>query len=216
MSDTKARVRNALSETGPAEAAAAADGLAAYLELLLRANEGMNLVSRREAEPEALVRRHLLEALEALPLLPPPGGRPLRLLDVGSGGGFPAIPLLLVRRDLEGTLVESIGKKARFLGETLAALGLAGRVVNERFPAPAVSRLLGGPRFDVLTSRAVADAGRIAAGARPVLTRGATALLWTSEPLLGDLREALPGASIEFRKSPGAERRGLARVERIT
>ena len=93
---------------------------------------------------------------------------------------------------------------------------VAGRVVNERFPAPAVSRLLGGPRFDVLTSRAVADAGRIAAGARPVLTRGATALLWTSEPLLGDLREALPGASIEFRRSPGAERRGLARVERFT
>lgn len=216
MSETTTRVRQALAEAGRSEAATAADGLAGYLELLLRANEGMNLVSRREAEPEALVRRHLLEALEALPLLPPPGERTLRLLDVGSGGGFPAIPILLVRRDLEGTLVESIGKKARFLEETLSALGLAGRVVNERFPAPALSRLLGEARFDVLTSRAVADAGRIAAEARPVLARGAMALLWTSEPLLEDLRKALRGASIEFRKSPGADWRGLARVERFT
>lgn len=216
MSETAARVRRALAEAGSTEGAAAADDLAGYLELLLRANERMNLVSRREAEPEALVRRHLLEALEALPFLPRPGERALRLLDVGSGGGFPAIPILLVRRDLEGTLVESIGKKARFLEETLSALGLVGRVVNERFPAPAVSRLLGGPRFDVVTSRAVADGGRIAADARPLLARGATALLWTSEPLLGELRRALPGAAIAFCRSPGAERRGLARVERFT
>ncbi len=216
MSVTAALVRQALDAAGSPEGAAAGDDLARFLELLLRANERMNLVSRREAEPEALVRRHLLESLEALPFLPRPGGRSLRLLDVGSGGGFPAIPILLVRRDLEGTLVESVGKKARFLEETLSALGLAGRVVNERFPAPALARLSGEPRFDLLTSRAVADAGRIAAESRPVLRRGATALLWTSEPLLADLRRALPGAEVEFRKSPGADRRGLARVERFT
>lgn len=216
MSVTAALVRRALEAAGAHEGAAAADDLARFIELLLRANERMNLVSRREAEPEALVHRHLLESLEGLPFLPRPGCRTIRLLDVGSGGGFPAIPILLVRRDLEGTLVESVGKKARFLEETLSALGLAGRVVNERFPAPALARLSGEPRFDLLTSRAVADAGRIAAESRPVLRHGATALLWTSEPLLPDLRRTLPGAGVEFRKSPGADRRGLARVERFT
>lgn len=216
MSGTSALVKRALAEAGPEEADGAAEGLAAYLDLLLRANEEMNLVSRKEAEPEALVRRHLLEALEGLALVPPPAGRPLRLLDIGSGGGFPAIPLLLVRRDLAGTLVESTGKKARFLEAVARELGLGVTVVGDRFPVPAVGRLKGGARFDLLTSRAVAGAGEIARQARPLLAPGAIGLLWTSEPLLPGLRGALPGAALEFRRSPGAERRGIARVERFT
>lgn len=216
MNGTSALVRNALAEAGLAEAAGAAEGLAGYLDLLLRANEGMNLVSRKEADPEALVRRHLLEALEGLALLPPPAGRTLRLLDVGSGGGFPALPLLLVRRDVAGTLVESTGKKARFLEAAARELGLGVTVVNDRFPVPAVGRMRGAARFDVLTSRAVADAGEIARQARPLLAPGAVALLWTSGPLLPELRKALSGAFLEFRRSPGADRRGIARVERFT
>lgn len=216
MSGTLHVVRKALENGGPPEAVGAAEGLAAYLDLLLRANEGMNLVSRREAEPEALVHRHLLEALEALVLLPSPVGRTLRLLDVGSGGGFPAIPLLLVRRDVAGTLVESTGKKARFLEAAARELGLGATVVNDRFPVPAVGRLAGAARFDLLTSRAVAGAGEISRQARPLLRPGAVALLWTSEPLLPELRRALPGATLEFRKSRGADRRGIARVERFT
>lgn len=216
MSRTSALVRSALAAAGPAEASGAAGDLAAYLDLLLRANEGMSLVSRREADPETLVRRHLLEALEGLALLPPPAGRALRLLDVGSGGGFPAIPLLLVRRDIAGTLVESTGKKARFLEAAARELGLGVSVVNDRFPAPAVGRSMPGARFDLLTSRAVAGAGEIARQARPLLAVEAVALLWTSEPLLPELRRALPGAALEFRRSPGAERRGIARVERFT
>ena len=216
MSGIREVVRQVLEEREAGDAFRAMDGLSAFVELLLRANETMNLVSRKEAEPETLVRRHLLDALEALPLLPSRDDRPLRLLDVGSGGGFPAIPLLLVRQDFEGVLVESIGKKARFLGEAARALGLRCRVVAERFPQPVVSLLRGEPRFDVVTSRAVAGAGEIVRQARPVSAPSAVALLWTSEALLPDIAKALPGATVAFRKSPWAERRGIARVERFT
>lgn len=216
MSGIREVVRQVLEEHEAGDAFRAMDGLSAFVELLLRANETMNLVSRKEAEPETLVRRHLLDALEALPLLPSRDDRPLRLLDVGSGGGFPAIPLLLVRQDFEGVLVESIGKKARFLGEAARALGLRCRVVAERFPQPVVSLLRGEPRFDVVTSRAVAGAGEIVRQARPVSAPSAVALLWTSEALLPDIAKALPGATVAFRKSPWAERRGIARVERFT
>ena len=214
MTGTGSLVREVLA--GHGIAAAASDRLAAYLDLLLRANEEMNLVSGREAVPEALVSRHLLDALEALPLLPAPGGRRLRLLDVGSGGGFPAIPLLVVREDLDGLLVESTGKKARFLEAAVRTLGLTARVVNARFPDPALQLMRNAPACDLLTSRAVAGAGEIARQARPVLAGGAVALLWTTEPLLGDLRRALPGARIDFRKSPGTDRRGVVRVECFT
>ena len=106
---------------------------AAYLAALLAANETMSLVSASAARPAELVGRHLREALEGLPLLPPPGRR-IALIDIGSGGGFPALPLLLVRRDVEGTLVESTGKKARFLSEVCKALSLTATISNARFP----------------------------------------------------------------------------------
>ena len=210
------RLRDLVREAVPGAGPSAVEGLAAYLELLLRANEEVNLVSRREAVPETLVARHLLDALEALPLLPLPGARPLRLLDVGSGGGFPALPLLLARPDLQGVLVESVGKKARFLEGTVRSLGLTARVVNARFPDPAFELMRTFPRCDLLTSRAVAGAGEIVRAARPATASGAVAFLWTTEPLLGGLRGALPGAEISFLRSPGAERRGIARVERFT
>lgn len=209
-------VREALIARKLGDAVPAAPGFASFLELLLRANAGVNLVSRREAVPEVLVARHLLDALEALPFLPSPGARRLRLLDIGSGGGFPAIPLLLARRDLDGVLVESVGKKARFLEEAVGVLGLTARVVNARFPDPALELMKNAAPCDLLTSRAVAEAGKLARQARRALRPGAVALLWTSEPLVADLRRELPEALVRFRRSPGTDRRGIAVVERFT
>jgi 16S rRNA (guanine527-N7)-methyltransferase len=209
-------VRAALIARGLEGALSSSPGLAFFLELLLRANARVNLVSRKEAVPEILVARHLLDALEALPLVPRPVARRLRLLDLGSGGGFPAIPLMLARPDLEGVLVESIGKKARFLEEAVGALGLTARVVNARFPGPALELMRKALPCDLLTSRAVADAGELVRAARPALAGAAVALLWTTEPLLENVRRALPGANVVFRKSPAADRRGIARVECFT
>ncbi|MBK9373484.1 MAG: class I SAM-dependent methyltransferase [Holophagales bacterium] len=216
MKELDGMVRDGLIRRGLEIALPATDVFAAYLALLLRVNAEMNLVSRKEACPETLVERHLLDALEALPLLPSAASAGLVLLDIGSGGGFPAIPLLLARRDLKGVLVESVGKKARFLEEAVGALGLTARVVNARFPGPALALMRHVPPCHLLTSRAVASAGEIVRAARPALARGAVALLWTSEPLLEDVRRALPGAIVRFMKSPGADRRGIARVECFT
>lgn len=210
------KVRAALLRAGRDDALPAAEALAAYLELLLRANEAVNLVSRREATFEALLERHLLDALDGLPFLPRPGSGRLGLLDVGSGGGFPAIPLLLVRTDLQGTLVEATGKKARFLVGAMEALGLTGRIVNARFPAPALELMRNAPPRALLTSRAVADAAGILRQARPALAPEAVALLWTTAALADELRRALPKARVAFHLSAGAERRGIARVERFT
>ena len=216
MKELEGLVRAALVSRGMAGALGSSRRLAEFLALLLRANAGINLVSRREAIPEVLVERHLVDALEALPLVPSPGARRLRLLDIGSGGGFPAIPLLLARTDLEGVLVESVGKKARFLEQAIEALGLTARVVNARFPGPALELMRNTLPCDLLTTRAVAGAGELVRAARPSLARGGFALLWTTEPLLEDVRRALPGAGVVFRKSPGADRRGIARVECFT
>ena len=203
-----------LPEEERARAASAAGRLARFLSFLLEKNAAMNLVSARSADPGILVETHLFDALLGLPLLPRPRGRPIRLLDLGSGGGFPAIPLLLVRTDLEGTLVESSGKKALYLREVLQRLALTARVVNARFPD---SFPMGkNPRYDVLTTRAVASAGRLVRAARPLLSPGARALLWTSEPLAAEAARASGAAQSTFHRAPGAERRGILSLECFT
>jgi len=96
-----------------------------YVELLLAANQRINLT--RIVEPDEIERRHLLDALTvALPCLDAlRSGVPWWCLDVGSGGGVPGIPLAIVFPSLRVTLLESVGKKAAFLRDAVAELGLS-------------------------------------------------------------------------------------------
>src|SRR5262245_32858941 len=87
--------------------------LADYYELLLKWNERLHLVALCSAEEFAV--RHVLESLVLLPHLPPRA----TVVDVGSGGGLPIIPCLLMRADLHATLVESSTRKSVFLREAL-------------------------------------------------------------------------------------------------
>jgi 16S rRNA (guanine527-N7)-methyltransferase len=92
--------------------------LLAYLDLLARWNHAYNLTAVRD--PKDMVSRHLLDSLAVLPWL---HGK--TLADLGSGAGLPGIPLAIARPDLAVTLVESNGKKARFLREIVRSLPLA-------------------------------------------------------------------------------------------
>ena len=201
-----ARVVAALPAAVRPEAEAARDGLADFLAFLTERNDEMNLVSARAAEPEALA-GHLADALAGLPFLPAPRPAPIRLLDLGSGGGFPAVPLLLVRRDVEGLLIDSIRKKCMFLSEAGARFSLTLGVLNARFP-DSFPMAKSGP-FDVLTTRAVGSAGKLVSAARPALAPGARALLWTTEPLVKDAVRDSRAKSSAFHRDPGSERRGL-------
>jgi len=193
---------------------AAADRLAAFLFFLLEKNAEMNLVSARSADPEVLVEAHLFDALLGLALLPRPRERSVRLLDLGSGGGFPAIPLMIVRADLAGTLVESSRKKAAYLGETLSRLALTARAVNARFPDS--FPMDGAQRHDVLTTRAVGSAGKLVRAARPLLAPGGRALLWTTRPLADEAARASRAKKSTFHPAPGADLRGILSLECFT
>ena len=205
------RIRVAASSL-PLEAGEAvrreSERLAHYLGLLLQANARMNHVSARTAQPEILVQRHLIDSLLGLSLLPSAGTKTLNVLDIGSGGGFPAIPLLIARADLQGTLVESMGKKCRFLVEVVQALSLTAEVVNARFPDAFLMKSPG--RFDLLTSRAVARAGRLVRMARPILAPAARVLLWTSDDLLGEIQRDSGRRDLTFHRTPGRQRTGVA------
>jgi 16S rRNA (guanine527-N7)-methyltransferase len=100
------------------------DRLARYVQLLLDANRRLNLT--RIVDPDEVERRHLLDGLTcALPCLDAlQAGASWRCIDVGSGGGVPGIPLAIVFPTLRLTLLEATGKKAAFLRDAVAELGL--------------------------------------------------------------------------------------------
>jgi 16S rRNA (guanine527-N7)-methyltransferase len=96
--------------------------LALYLDLLLRWNARMNLTAVRD--PEHIVTRHFGESLwSAARLL---AAATATVIDVGSGAGFPGLPLKIFAPDVRLTLIESQNKKATFLKEVVRTLGLEG------------------------------------------------------------------------------------------
>lgn len=128
--------------------------LLAYLSLLLRWNRTYNLTAIRD--PEEMVTRHLLDSLAMHAYV-----RPGALADLGTGPGLPGIPLAIARPDLQVTLVESNGKKARFLREAVRQLKLGNaRVAESRAEAVAEPGA-----YEQITARALDTlAGIIAVG----------------------------------------------------
>lgn len=115
-----------------------------------------NLVAPTDREREAFFKRHIEDCLRLLPGLQARGAH--RVIDVGSGGGLPAVILAIALPELQVTALEATGKKAAFIRETAEALGLAERlhVVEGRAESQAA---VGAPlreQFDVAVARAVA------------------------------------------------------------
>ena len=126
--------------------AALATPLLAYLALLARWNATYNLTAIRD--PRDMVAKHLLDSLAMQPFV-----RGLRTLaDLGTGPGLPGIPLAIATPGLQVTLVESNGKKARFLREAARQLGLG----NVQVAESRIEAFRPGTHFDAITARALA------------------------------------------------------------
>jgi 16S rRNA (guanine527-N7)-methyltransferase len=131
--------------------------LSVYLDLLLKWNARTNLTAIRD--PEEIVRRHFGESLFAGRHL---GGAAPTLLDLGSGAGFPGLPIALLRADVAVTLAESQNKKAAFLREAVRVLGVPVEVWAGR------AETMPGPRqFHTVALRAVDDMAAAMAAAGP-------------------------------------------------
>lgn len=126
--------------------------LATHLDLLLEANERVNLTAIKEPA-EAWV-RHVADSLSLVPFLGETGAR--AVVDLGSGGGFPGVPLAIAMPQVRFTLVESVGKKTRFLQEVVDRLGLSNVNVRQA-RAEDLAEYKGGQResFDAVVCRAV-------------------------------------------------------------
>lgn len=150
------------------------DALLQYLDLLMRWNQKINLTALRSAE-ECLT-RHFGESLLLSRLLRLSG----RLLDIGSGAGFPGLAIKLVAPDLDVLLLEPVAKKRAFLKEVARSCQMRSvRVEGNRIEDFSHDNSDG--VFDIITVRAVGGLDSIIADSSPLLSEDGSLCLWIGE-----------------------------------
>lgn len=184
-----------------------------YAEMLTERNEKVNLTAI--TDPDEIRVKHFTDSLAAIDLIKTGA----TVLDIGSGAGFPGIPLKIARDDISVTLLDSVNKKVAFMNDVIADLGLknieAVHARIEDFPHKG--------EFDVAVSRAVAELTTLAEYALPFVKVGGTFVAYKSEKAEAEAAAAgnavalLGGRLREIREvnvAPGLTRR-LIVVDKI-
>ena len=201
------QVTQGLEEMGIGLDAAALDRAIDHLHLIAKWNRVHNLTAVRE--PEQMVVVHLLDSLSLLPHL----GGARTVIDVGSGAGFPGIPIAIARPDLQVTLLDSSHKKGTFLEQARTELRLANlRVVCDR-----VEKFRPEEGFDVVVSRAFADLGDFVSQAHHLVAPGGRMLAMKGVYPFEEIARVPPSHRVaevtELRVPTLEAKRHLVRVE---
>lgn len=138
-----------------------------FAKLLVEWNQKMNLTGI--TDPEGIVYKHFLDSLSFLPYVQLPQGA--SLIDVGTGAGFPGIPLLIARPDLKITLLDSLKKRLTFLEAVLDAAGLNAATLHSR-SEEAGQQPAYREQFDFATARAVAALPTLCEYCLPFVRKG--------------------------------------------
>ena len=173
LSLTNTQINEALEPYGVLPAPGLTAGIRIYIELLLKWNKTVSLTTVTELDQ--ILAFHFGESLFALPMLPVEKSR---LADVGSGAGFPGIPLAMARPSLDVALIEPNVKKFAFLNEVGRQLSLANvRAVRGRTGDLQFSD----EEFEVVTARAVGEFDDLLGWAKARITPGGKLILWVGD-----------------------------------
>ena len=146
-----------------------------YLRELLKWNQKINLTAIRSEK--GIVLKHFLDSLSVYPYL----SKTASLLDIGSGAGFPGIPLKIVQPSLEITLIDSVRKKVDFQKHIIRTLGLKGiEAIHGRVQDKEIIQSFG-ERFDTVISRAFSDLQTLLILSFPFLKKGGVVLAMKGE-----------------------------------
>lgn len=162
------------------------ESLLGYLGLLAKWNRAYNLTAVRD--PAVMVRRHLLDSLSILRWV---DRGPV--LDVGTGAGLPGIPLAIARPDLNFSLLDSNGKKTRFVQQVIGELGMANvEVIRSR-----IEQLDRPAHYARIVSRAFATLADMVAASASLLAPGGCWLAMKGAGPAAELTDLPPGLSAE-------------------
>ena len=186
-----------------------ADQLDRYAQLLVEWNEKMNLTAI--TDPEGVLVKHLMDSLTVLRSLPAAGEK-VRLIDVGTGAGFPGIPLAVMREELELTLLDSLNKRLVFLEAVCRALGLEARCVHAR-TEEAGRQKAHREKYNVATARAVAALPALCEYCLPLVVPGGVFLAMKGPDGEREAQEAASAIKVLGGKLSGIDEWQLPPVE---
>lgn len=156
-----------------------------YYEYLCEYNAHTNIVA--SSEEEIVFKKHFLDSLAfaKLPLVP----NKFKLIDIGSGGGFPAIPIAIAYPDCKVYAVDSVGKKAVFLANLVHKLGIDKRVkiYNDRVEELEIKLK---NKFDFVTARAVAQLNILSEYCLPYVKEGGLFVAYKAKTAKEELKES--------------------------
>jgi 16S rRNA (guanine527-N7)-methyltransferase len=158
----------------------------AYIALLLEWNKRIHLISKKDAQSDRII-RHFIDSLTIFKAIDIP--KKASLLDLGSGAGFPAIPMKIVREDIRLTLVESIHKKTLFLQKLSEVLKLQRiSIVNQRVEKLADQANFEG-EFNLVTAKAFGKLKDIFRLSMPFLKTGGLLVAYKGQKLRREIEE---------------------------
>lgn len=190
-----------------------------YAERLVRWNDHINLTAI--TEPDEIVIKHFLDSLCVLNYVSMKNGE--KLVDIGSGGGFPGLPLLIANPEIDVNFVDSIGKKLGFIKDVLRITGLVGSITHNR--AEEIGRdSKYREQYDYATARAVAPLNKLCEYALPLVKVGGLFISLKGPGIQQELNEAktaiekLGGElakAVEY-KLPNGDSRSLVIIKKIS
>ena len=163
------------------------ENLETFKNMLIEYNKNVNLTSiTKDVDFEV---KHLFDSIKGEKFFK----KGAKCIEIGSGGGFPSIPLMIVRQDLEFTLIESVNKKCVFLNEVIKKLNLNAKVINTRCEELAKNNVYR-EKFDVVTARAVAKLNTLSEYCIPFLKIGGKFIAYKGE--LDELNESMNAINV--------------------
>lgn len=184
---------------------------------LLRWNEHVNLTAI--TDPDEIAVKHFADSLSVFRAADFPKNS--SVVDVGCGAGFPGLPMLIARPDLDVTFLDSVGKKLGFIKDVLKQSGLVGQTLHARAEDVAHENEYR-EQFDFAVSRAVAPLNILAEYAMPLIKAGGTFIAMKGaedEAELGENAVNVLGGKIEqvvYLKLPNGDTRNLVVVKKLS
>lgn len=195
------------------------DQLIRFYEMLIEKNKVMNLTAITDFDEVAI--KHFADSLVIGRVIDPSGKR---IIDIGTGAGFPGIPLKIMYPDIRITLLDSLNKRLVFLNEVIAELGLTDIVTIHARAEEAAAKKEYREQFDIAVSRAVANLSTLVEYCLPFVSVNGSFISYKGEKSGAELAEAAKAIKVlggehvtteEFVLSGTNYSRALIRIDKI-